>query len=137
MQIVFSFGFHPITKALLEESQKAGGNAINIPPSDGPLFVVLINPSWKLAEDDERIFEEIESLVGDLRDLARNKGVIHRYIFTNYGYPKDDIIAGYGKESVSRLRTASKKYNPERVFQHPDPGGFKLGAYIAGLGMSL
>ncbi|KAL1849674.1 hypothetical protein Daus18300_013175 [Diaporthe australafricana] len=125
---IFSFGFHPITKALLEESQKAGGNAMDISPSDGPLFVVLINPVWKLAEDDERIFAEVESLVGELRSLARNKGLLHRYIFTNYGYSKDNIIAGYGEDSVSRLRAVSKKYDPDGVFQDAVPGGFKLGA---------
>lgn len=125
---IFSFGFHPITKALLEQSQKAGGNAMNISPSDGPLFIVLINPAWKLAEDDAHIFAEVDNLVKELRSLARDKGLLHRYIFTNYGYAKDDVIAGYGEESVSRLRAASQKYDPEGVFQNAVPGGFKLGA---------
>lgn len=125
---IFSFGFHPITKALLEASQRAGGNAMDVPPSDGPLFVVLINPAWKLAEDDARIFEEVESLVGELRSLARDKGLLHRYIFTNYGYSKDDVLAGYGEASVSRLRAVSKEYDPEGLFQSAIPGGFKLKA---------
>ncbi|KAJ0120684.1 hypothetical protein J7T55_015416 [Diaporthe amygdali] len=125
---IFSFGFHPITKALLEESQKAGGNAMDIPPSDGPLFVVLINPAWKLADDDTRIFAEVESLVKELRRLARDKGLLHRYIFTNYGYSKDDVIAGYGDESVSKLKATSEKYDPEGLFQKGVPGGFKLTA---------
>lgn len=125
---IFSFGFHPITKALLEQSQKAGGNAMDIPPSDGPLFVVLINPSWKLAEDDKRIFSEVESFVKELRTLAQDKGLLHRYIFTNYGYSKDDVIAGYGDQSVSKLRATSQKYDPEGLFQKGVPGGFKLTA---------
>jgi hypothetical protein len=125
---IFSFGFHPITKALLEQSQKAGGNAMKIPPSDGPLFVVLINPAWKLAKDDALIFAEVENFVKELRSLARDKGLLHRYIFTNYGYSKDDVIAGYGEESVSRLRATSQKYDPEGVFQKGVPGGFKLKA---------
>lgn len=125
---IFSFGFHPITKALLEQSEKAGGNAMDIPPSDGPLFIVLINPAWKLAEDDQRIFAEVESFVKDLRILAQGKGLLHRYIFTNYGYSKDDVIAGYGEESASKLRATSEKYDPEGMFQKGVPGGFKLRA---------
>jgi type IV secretory pathway TrbF-like protein len=62
---------------------------MDIPPSDGPLFVVLINPSWKLAEDDKHIFAEVESFVKELRTLAQDKGLLHRYIFTNNGYSKD------------------------------------------------
>lgn len=76
---IFSFGFHPITKALLEASQKAGGNAMDIPPSDGPLFVVLINPAWKQAVDDVRIFAEVEGLVAELRSLARDKGLLFSF----------------------------------------------------------
>lgn len=125
---IFSFGFHPITKALLEASQVAGGNAMDIPPSDGPLFVVLINPAWKLAKDDSRIFAEVEGLVKELRSLAHTKGLLHRYIFTNYGYSKDDVIEGYGRESISRLRAVSEEYDPDRIFQKAVPGGFKLGA---------
>lgn len=123
---IFSFGFHPITKALLEQSHRSGGNAMDIPASDGPLFVVLINPAWKLANDDAHIFAEVESLVRELRGLASDKGLLHRYIFTNYGYSKDDVIAGYGEQSVSRLRAASEKYDPDGVFQSAVPGGFKL-----------
>lgn len=125
---IFSFGFHPLTKTLLESSERAGGNAMNIPPSDGPLFIVLINPVWKQAEDDERIFAEVGKFVAELRLLASEKGLLHRYIFTNYGYSKDDVVAGYGEESVSRLRETSKKYDPEGVFQRSVPGGFKLSA---------
>lgn len=124
--LIFSLGFHPLTKALLENSANAGGNAMNISPSDGPLFVVLINPVWKNAEDDERIFAEVGNLVKELRQLASEKGLLHRYIFTNYSYSEDDVIAGYGEESVLRLREASKSYDPEGVFHKGVPGGFKL-----------
>ncbi|RYP10556.1 hypothetical protein DL765_008060 [Monosporascus sp. GIB2] len=123
---IFSFGFHPLTKALLENSEKAGSNAMAIPPSDGPLFVVLINPIWTLPEDDNRIFAAVDSLLAELKALASKKGLLHRYIFPNYAYHKDDIIGGYGEESVSKLRETSKKYDPEGMFQKGVPGGFKL-----------
>ncbi|KAK6223276.1 hypothetical protein LQW54_000393 [Pestalotiopsis sp. IQ-011] len=123
---IFSFGFHPLTKALLENSAKASGNAMNIPPSDGPLFVILINPIWNFAKDDDRILKTVGALVDDLRSIASEKGLLHRYIFTNYGFQADEIISGYGEESVSKLRETSKKYDPEGMFQKGVPGGFKL-----------
>lgn len=101
---------------------------MNIPPADGPLFIVLINPSWKLAQDDTRIFAEVESFAEELRNIAQEKGLLHRYIFTNYGYSKHDVLAGYGEESVSKLKATSKKYDPEGIFQKAVPGGFKLPA---------
>lgn len=115
-----------MTKALLESSEKAGSNAKAILPSDGPLFIVLINPIWTLPEDDKRIFSAVENLVAGFRELASKKGLLHRYIFPNYAYQKDDIISGYGEESVSKLGETSKKYDPLGLFQKGVPGGFKI-----------
>lgn len=123
---IFSFGFHPLTKALLTNSAKAGGNAMNISPADGPLFVILINPCWTKAQDDSRIITAVETLVAGFRQLATEKGLLHRYIFTNYAYHKDDVVAGYGQESVTKMKAVSKKYDPEGMFQKGVPGGFKL-----------
>ncbi|KAJ2994821.1 hypothetical protein NUW58_g1449 [Xylaria curta] len=123
---IFSFGFHPLTKALLKNSEKAGGNAAAIPPSDGPLFVLLINPIWALPEDDARIFKAVGALVSELRGLAQERGLLHRYVFTNYAFGEDDIVSGYGEESVAKLIATSKRVDPQSVFQWGVPGGFKL-----------
>ncbi|KAI0001221.1 FAD-binding domain-containing protein [Xylariaceae sp. FL0662B] len=124
--LIFSFSFHPLTRSLLENSKRAGGNAMAIPPSDGPLFVLLINPIWVRPEDDDRIYTAVGNFVAELRRLAAEKGLLHRYIFTNYGFEKDDIFTGYGEESLSKLKVTSKKYDPEGIFQKGVPGGFKL-----------
>ncbi|KAK4221707.1 bifunctional solanapyrone synthase [Podospora fimiseda] len=124
--LIFSLGFHPLTKGLLEASEKAGGNAMDIPPSDGPLFVILINPQWALSQDDSRIFGAVERMMGGFKQLAAEKGLLHRYLFTNYADKADDVMVGYGKESLERLKATSAKYDPEGVFQKGVPGGFKL-----------
>lgn len=123
---IFSFGFHPLTRSLLVSSAKAGGNAMDISPLDGPLFVVLINPCWTQPGDDGRIFAAVEALVADFRRLAGEKGLLHRYVFTNYAYQKDNVMVGYGQQSLAKLRKASQKYDPEGMFQRGVPGGFKL-----------
>ncbi|KAI1205458.1 FAD-binding domain-containing protein [Annulohypoxylon truncatum] len=124
--LTFSFGFHPLTKAMLDSSARAEGNAIAIPPSDGPLFIVLVNPGWDLPEDDSKVYTIVGNFVADLRKLATDKELLHRYIFMNYAYQMDDPIMGYGEESVHKLKETSKKYDPEGIFQKGVPGGFKL-----------
>lgn len=123
---IFSFGYFPLTKALLTNSKKAGDNAKDIDPADGPLFVILINPTWDLPENDEQVYSAVEDLLQKLRTIASEKGLLHRYIFTNYGYYKDDVLAGYGEQSVKRLSKVSKKYDPYGIFSKAVPGGFKL-----------
>ncbi|KAF3061308.1 Bifunctional solanapyrone synthase [Daldinia childiae] len=125
----FTIEFHPLTRSMLENSAKAGSNAMAIPPPDRPLFIVLIHPTWSLVEDDDRIFKEVENLMAESKRVAINKfssSYYHPYIFANYAYEEDDVIAGYGQESVAMLKETSKKYDPEGIFQKGTPGGFKL-----------
>ncbi|KAI0465853.1 FAD-binding domain-containing protein [Xylaria cf. heliscus] len=123
---IFSFGFHPLTKTLLENSEKAGSNAAAILPSEGPLFVLLVNPVWELPDDDQRIFEAEGNLMSELRAISLERGLLHRYIFTNYGFGGDDVLSGYGEQSVAKLVATSKRVDPLGMFQKGFPGGFKL-----------
>ncbi|KAK5635994.1 hypothetical protein RRF57_011706 [Xylaria bambusicola] len=124
----FSFGFHPLTKALLENSENAGGNAAAIPPSDSPLFVLLINPIQVLPEDDDRIFKAVGEFMAELRSLARERGLLHPYIFINYEGCSDDVLPGYSEASFKRLTETSKRVDPLRIFQWGVLGSFKLQA---------
>lgn len=123
---IFSFGYFPLTKALLTNSKKAGDNAKDIDPADGPLFVVLINPTWDLQEDDDQVYTAVEDLLQKFKGVASDRGLLHRYVFTNYGYWKEDVLAGYGERSVARMREVSREFDPKGVFQEAVPGGFKI-----------
>jgi hypothetical protein len=123
---IFSFGFQPLTKALLQNSAATGGNAKAIDPNDGPLFIVLLNPVWHSAVDDDRIISGVTSLLAEFKRLASDKGLLHRYVFTNYAYENEDIFAGYGEQSLAKLNDVRKKWDPEGIFQMAVPGGFKI-----------
>lgn len=124
--LTFSLGYFPLTKGLLTNSRDAGGNAKDIDPADGPLFIILINPTWNSAADDARIHSAVEDLLAKFRETASAKNLLHRYIFTNYAYEKDSPLVGYGEASLQRLKETSNKYDPEGIFQTAVPGGFKL-----------
>ena len=94
--------------------------------SDGPLFVLMIHPGWAQARDDDRVRAAVVGFAAEIRELARRRGSLHRYVFANYGDVEDEVIAGYGEASVSKLWAASRKYDPEGIFQKGVPGGYKL-----------
>jgi hypothetical protein len=123
---IFSLGFFPLTRALLRNSKASGGNAKNIDPEDGPLLIVLLNPTWNSAQDDDRITQGVETLLEKCKQIADGKSALHRYVFTNYAYCKENVFAGYGQESLERLIKTSKKFDPDGIFQTAVPGGFKL-----------
>ncbi|KAH7318407.1 hypothetical protein B0I35DRAFT_460820 [Stachybotrys elegans] len=124
--LTFTLGFHALTKTLLSNSKAAGGNAMNIPAEDGPLFIVLINPTWSMPSDDQRILARVHELVDELKRTASAEGLLHRYIFTNYAREGDEVIHGYGEESTSKLREITKRYDPEGWWQRQVSGAFKL-----------
>jgi hypothetical protein len=123
---IFSLGFFPLTKALLESSRLAGGNAKDINPEDGPLFIILLNPTWDSRDDDARVQDGVKKLLATFKHLAHEKGLLHRYIFTNYAHQNEDVFQGYGQDSAANLKKVSAKYDPEGIFQKNVPGGFKL-----------
>lgn len=125
--LTFALTYLPLTKALLVNSQKSGGNAKDIDPEDGPLLVVLLNPTWESPADDDRVYRGVEGLLARFRALAEEKGRLHRYIFTNYAYYKEDVFRGYGERSLARLRETSREVDPDGVFQKAVSGSFKLG----------
>lgn len=59
-------------------------------------------------------------------EVARNMGMLHKFVYLNYANQAQDPIATYGQENVANLRAAAKKYDPRGVFQRQVPGGFKL-----------
>lgn len=47
-------------------------------------------------------------------------------IYLNYATKDQDPISSYGAANVQKLKAASRKYDPEQVFQKLVTGGFKL-----------
>jgi hypothetical protein len=128
---IFSLGFFPMTKAMLVNSQKAGGNAKDIDPEDGPLLIMMLNPTWNASSDDDRVHKGVETILAASRAMASERGLLHRYIFTNYAYYKENLFQGYGEKSLAALRETSQKFDPKGIFQKAVPGGFKLNRWSA------
>jgi hypothetical protein len=123
---IFSLGFFPMTKAMLVNSQKAGGNAKDIDPEDGPLLIMMLNPTWNASSDDDRVHKGVETILAASRAMASARGLLHRYIYTNYAYYKENLFQGYGEKSLAALRETSQKFDPKGILQKAVPGSFKL-----------
>ena len=76
--------------------------------------------------DDDTVVSAVLTLIQNIENLATERGKAARYRFTNYGYKTQNVLRGYGEESVEKLRQVSKKYDPQAFFQTVVPGGFKV-----------
>ncbi|KAH9892097.1 hypothetical protein F4778DRAFT_784841 [Xylariomycetidae sp. FL2044] len=94
--LMCSSTLQPYAVSLLEEGKINGGNSLDLDSHGGPVVNVLLLTYWADKEDDTRV-------------LAFQKA-----------------LNSYGGENADALRRASRKCDPEGLFQRARPGGFKL-----------
>ena len=105
----------------------ATSNFLGLNPQDGPLLIVQICTTYNNAEDDERVGEADTKYLEEVATLAQQMGLEHRYIFANYAWPTEPVMAGYGEERLAFLRNVAAQYDPDGFFQEQCVGGFKIG----------
>lgn len=81
---------------------------------------------WNLAKDDQYVWNLIQETTELVEKLTKQRGVYDPYLFLNDAYPSQKVLQSYGAENFALLKTISKKYDPNGIFQSQVPGGFKL-----------
>ncbi|KAL4799273.1 hypothetical protein BDV19DRAFT_376466 [Aspergillus venezuelensis] len=117
-----------ITQGWLQAAREAGGDAMGLDASEGPLLVYLLGAQWDNAADDEVVREFSKRCTRTIERRAREEGIYHPFIFLNDASEDQSPFAGYGSESTrARMREIRREYDPQCIFQRLMPGGFKLG----------
>lgn len=82
--------------------------------------------TWDSPSDDAAIIATVEDMFTKNNAYASSKGQLNEFEYLNYAYKTQNPIVGYGHDNVAKLKAASKKFDPDQVFQKWVPGGFKL-----------
>ncbi|OTB07582.1 hypothetical protein M426DRAFT_268023 [Hypoxylon sp. CI-4A] len=122
-----SMVFQPLLASWAKHSAARGGNMLGLERlSDDCVNLVLavevedLQLSKEVAEPAVRaMFEEVESYA---KSIDKNVD----FLYLNYCGGGQDPLRTYGEENVKRMKEASAKYDPARVFQKRVPGGFKI-----------
>ncbi|KAF8536170.1 hypothetical protein BDD12DRAFT_918443 [Trichophaea hybrida] len=112
------------THSFLEKS--ANGPA-GIGASEGELICIIHLSTWTSEDDDEKVYEWTKQTTEGMRETARKREGLNGFVFLNDAGPGQDVFEGYQSEKRERLRSVSRKYDEERVFQELQNGGFKIG----------
>ena len=67
-----------------------------------------------------------KKLAAQIDQIAVEEGVYDAHLYMNYAGSWQDVLGGYGRESVEVLREVSLRYDRSRMFQRQVIGGFKL-----------
>ncbi|KAJ7490895.1 hypothetical protein FB451DRAFT_627038 [Mycena latifolia] len=118
--------FQPINHGLATAGAKNGGNPSGISPEDGDLVLLLGLAVWSDPADDEIIQEKMHELQRWAERTARDRGLLHPFIYMNYASDAQDVMGGVGAENLREMRRVKDLYDPENRFGAYWKGGFKL-----------
>ncbi|KAJ4289874.1 hypothetical protein N0V90_011207 [Kalmusia sp. IMI 367209] len=126
--VFVALSIQPLGKSWLKAAQKAGGDAIDIDPSNGNLIVLNLVIQWADAADDAKIADWANSILTKLGKQAATLGLNFPFVYINDAQAGAQPFQYYGGgKSLSKLLQTRRKYDPQGVFQDLMPGGFKLG----------
>lgn len=126
--LMCSFTLQPYAKSLLDKCTTNGGNVLGLDKFDGPLVSVLLLTFWKDRGDDEtKILPFMRNALTEIQSMATDRETLVPFIYMNYAFSNQDPIQSYGQANVQKLQAASRKFDPDGLFQKAVPGGWKLG----------
>ncbi|APA09132.1 hypothetical protein SS1G_03029 [Sclerotinia sclerotiorum 1980 UF-70] len=124
--ITWALSLAPLPTNIPAESAPSGGNVLGVIPDDGPLIVALLTATWADIADDSLVTNTAQAIFDKIDSFAATEGYLNDWKYLNYAANSQDPIDGYGATNKAILQEASRKYDPEGVFQKGVPGGFKL-----------
>ncbi|KAL2850954.1 hypothetical protein BJX68DRAFT_76064 [Aspergillus pseudodeflectus] len=118
--------FQAITEPMLEKMSSAGGNALGLDTSNGPILIIHILSKWNNTSDDDTMYRFVDEFFTAIATEAETRGVSNDFVYMNYASRFQDVISSYGTDNKARLQEIAFKYDPRGVYQNLQPGYFKL-----------
>ncbi|KAM7194542.1 hypothetical protein V8F20_007898 [Naviculisporaceae sp. PSN 640] len=88
--------------------------------------MMLMTAAYANAADDAVVREGVNGIVQAMKALLRTKGYLIDFVYANYADKSQPVYQSWGADSVAKLRAASRKYDPQGVFQKKVSGGLKV-----------
>ncbi|KAK1759943.1 hypothetical protein QBC47DRAFT_438269 [Echria macrotheca] len=106
-------------------SPRSNRNSLGFEGKEGPYVMVLSTIAWTDSAADEEAQEVVDALIGGVEDEAKKRGLYDPFVYLNYAGRSQDPLAGYGPDSLARLRRVKARVDPHGLFSDP-ASGFKL-----------
>ncbi|KAL8692584.1 MAG: hypothetical protein Q9224_003926, partial [Gallowayella concinna] len=115
----------PLTSRSVVKGREAGGNALGLPIMPINWFTAVV--SWTADEHNQLAHETIIRLGRMVEDLAKSRNLSLPQLNPNDATFSQDPLHSFGSGKFAGLEAVSMAYDPGRVFQTLQNGGFLLG----------
>ncbi|KAI5926902.1 FAD-binding domain-containing protein [Camillea tinctor] len=118
--------FQPLPRSFIQRSIEAGGNVMGLEQHDSDGIIWGLHVMVRTPELETWAFPRLRRAYEGVREFAKSIDGLLSWTTANYAHPTQEVFQSYGKENVKRIREVALKYDPDGVFQHLCPGGFKI-----------
>ncbi|CAI6336755.1 unnamed protein product [Periconia digitata] len=120
-----------LANPILTQSARHSTFARNIVPdptaaSGAPPIISMLSLTWNDAADDELMSTAAKTFIQSVESASKKYGNYIKFKYLNYADREQDVFGGYDRENVEKMKKASRKYDPQGIFQTAVPGGFKI-----------
>lgn len=123
--ILWNLSLEPIPAAIYK---KGTYNSLGMNTRSKPLVISLLSTQWTQTADDAKVEGAVRTMFDALTTDAKRLGQDDPFVYLNYAAPPQNVITGYGLESVEHLQKVRARVDPKGVFSKQVPGGFKIPA---------
>ncbi|KAK0636792.1 hypothetical protein B0T17DRAFT_483089 [Bombardia bombarda] len=119
-----TFAIQPIQASLAAASKAKGGNPTGIPAVNHQWWTTVVD--WQKASDDAEVLGVPIATTEKWKALAKAKKLDLDFTYMNDASRDQNPIGSYGDANIKKLKTISKKYDPQQIFQNLQNDGFLL-----------
>ncbi|KAF2164260.1 hypothetical protein M409DRAFT_25603 [Zasmidium cellare ATCC 36951] len=120
--------YQPIPTLFAKHGLDKGGNVLGLDRFNETLILWEAYLKWQGQEQDELFQAQATFLRNEISEYTKSIASDNPWLYLNYADAAQNPLEGYGEANVNKIRAASKKYDPNGVFQYMVPGGFKISA---------
>ncbi|KAI9690793.1 MAG: hypothetical protein M1822_008412 [Bathelium mastoideum] len=128
-----NLAFQPLTQNMLQYQNRRGGNVLGLQlgakgfsNDERPLMLMSFTWQWSDAAYDTVVRAHIANILDRSTQAAESLGLLNEWIYMNYAAPTQQPIASYGEANREFMERVQNQWDPDGVFQHLVPGGFKV-----------
>lgn len=101
-------------------------NLFGLTPGKTDYVIVDMTAAYSNESDDALVEKEMNDIVDKQKALLKSGGYLIDFVYLNYADISQNVYSTWGADNVAQLQAVSRKYDPNGVFQHMVPGGYKV-----------
>ncbi|KAI0860506.1 FAD-binding domain-containing protein [Xylaria cubensis] len=128
--LTLTISFQPLTVPYLMASKTKGGNLMGLnPDEDSRHFAGILFPTWKLARDDNAVYDFTRKAALEMEKELRKLYLFNPYVYINDAAKGQRPFEMYaGRAHLARLQEIQARYDPDGFIRDYLQHGFDLGS---------